>query len=250
MPTLGEVFREGRYRLNLSLDQAEAETKIRKKYLIALEEDDYSALPAPVYAHGFIQIYAEYLQLDPVFSQKLYQPPERAVSTQAIRPAATGFRDVRPISLRSVVTLLVVLLAIAGVVALYAQYLSYTVSSPVNIAPRPTPLATATRSAVAAAPIPTATPTETPLPSPTPRSGVDVMVNVTERTWLRVIVDGQSTPVFEGEIQAGEVRTWTAKDRMDMRVGNAGGVDVTVNGMRQGKLGASGEVKNVTWGRR
>jgi hypothetical protein len=78
---------------------------------------------------------------------------------------------------------------------------------------------------------------------------VEVTVYITDRSWMRVVADGQSTPLFEGELQPGDTRTWKAKDRIDMRVGNAGGVDVTVNGMRQGKLGASGEVKNVTWGR-
>lgn len=75
------------------------------------------------------------------------------------------------------------------------------------------------------------------------------MVKVTERCWLRVVADGGSIPIFEGEMDAGETRTWKAKDRLDMRIGNAGAVDATVNGMRQGKIGASGEVKNVTWGR-
>lgn len=247
MPTLGELFRGERYRRNLSLDRVEADIKIRKKYLAALEEEDYAALPAPVYARGFVQIYAEYLGIDPIFAEKLYQPPERAVAAQAIRPAAAGLRESRTISMRTVVTLLVVVLAIAGIAYLYAQYLAYAATSASPIAPRPTPVVTAT--ALAVAPLPTAAPTATPLPSPTPVRAVVVTVTATERTWLRVVADGQSTALFEGELQVGDTRTWTAKDRIDMRVGNAGGVEVTVNGMRQGKLGASGEVKNVTWGR-
>jgi cytoskeletal protein RodZ len=247
MPTLGDLFREQRHRLNLSLEQVEVDIKIRKKYLLALEEDDYPALPAPVYARGFVQNYAEYLGLDPIYAEKLFQPPEKAVTVQSIRPAATGFREVRSISMRTVVTFLLVLLAIAGVIYLYAQYLSYASSPEAEVVPRATPQATPTYSA--ASPLPTGVPTIPPLPTATPVRAVEVMVTVTERSWLRVVADGQSTPVFEGELQAGTSRTWTAKDRIDMRVGNAGGVEVTVNGMRQGKLGASGEVKNVTWGR-
>ena len=247
MPTLGEVFREERSRRNLSLQQVEADVKIRKKYLTALEEDDYPALPAPVYARGFVQIYAEYLGLDPVFADKLYQPPERATVVQSIRPVAAGFHESRSISLRGVVTSLVIVLGIAGIFYLYAQYLSYTSSSAGEVAPMATPRAVPTSYAVA--PLPTSTPTAVPLPSPTPIRSVEVVVHATERTWLRVVADGQSTPLFEGQLQVGDTRTWTAKDRIEMRVGNAGGVEVTVNGMAQGKLGASGEVKNVTWGR-
>ncbi len=252
MPTLGEVLRDARFRLGLSLEQVSAETRVRKKVLAALEEGDYTALPAPVYARGFIKTYAEYLGIDPLYAEKLFQPSERVLRSPTIRPAANGLREVRTISMGAVVTFMVSLLTIAGVVYLYAQYLAYTASTPAEVLPRPTMVATATANPGAAAVpvvVPTAAPTYTPLPSPTPVQGVEVMVRATERCWLRVNADGQSQPVFEGELQAGDTRTWKAKDRMDMRVGNAGGVEVTVNGMRQGKLGASGEVKNVTWGR-
>ena len=245
---MGELFRGERRRRSLSLDRVEFDIKIRKKYIVAMEEDDYPTLPAPVYARGFIQIYAEYLGIDPVFAEKLYQPPERATAVQAIRPAAAGLRESRAISMRMVLGFLVVVLAIAGIAFLYAQYLTYTATSASPVVPSmSTSVATAT--ALAVAPLPTAAPTATPMPSPTPVRSVVVTVTATERTWLRVVVDGQSTPVFEGTLEVGDTRTWTAKDRIDMRVGNAGGVEVTVNGMRQGKLGASGEVKNITWGR-
>ena len=147
-------------------------------------------------------------------------------------------------------TFVAVLLALFGVVFLYVQYLSYSAAAPSDPVARPTAAqqATATSRPVAVV-VPTPMPTATPAPSATPRTGVEVLINVTERTWLRIVVDNQSQPIFEGEVQAGTARTWTAKDRMDMRVGNAGGVEVTVNGLRQGKLGASGEVKNITWGR-
>ena len=249
MPTLGELLREERRQRNLSLQQIEADTKIRKKYLIALEEDDYSSMPAMVYAHGFVQIYAEYLGIDPAFAGNLFQPPVRTTNVQTIRPAAAGFKETRVISTGALLTVVAVLFAIVGVVFLYVQYLSYSAAVPSEPVARPTAIqATATSRPVAIV-VPTPMPTATAAPTPTPRTGVEVLLTVTERTWLRVVVDNQSQPLFEGEVQAGTVRTWTAKDRMDMRVGNAGGVEVTVNGLRQGKLGASGEVKNITWGR-
>ncbi len=247
MPTMGELLREARYRRNLSLEQAAAATNIRKKYLLALEEDDYAELPAPVYARGFLQIYAEFLGLDPRFADKLYQPPSRTVGGESLRPAASGFRDPSPISLRSVLATLLAIGGVAAVFFLYAQYLAFTSNQDAEVVPRSTFVASPTSVAIAAPPTPV--PSPTPSPSPTAIRAVEVMVRVTERTWLRVIGDGQSTPLFEGELYPGDTRTWKARDRIDMRVGNAGGVEVTVNGMRQGKLGASGEVKNVTWGR-
>ncbi len=246
MPTMGEILRDARFRRNVSLEEAEYYTRIRKKYLIALEADDYSELPAPVYAKGFLEIYAEFLGLDPAFASKLYQPPMRT-PPEVIRPISPGLGSGWRFPLRYLAFTALAALGIAAVFYLYMQYLEFASSSNEVVTSRPTAVATATRYALA--PPPTATPTVLPTPSPTPVLGVEVVVLVTERCWMRVIADGQSTPLFEGELQAGVTRTWKARDRIDMRVGNAGGVEVTVNGLRQGKLGASGEVKNVTWGR-
>ncbi len=248
MPTMGEVLRESRYRLNVSLEEAEEYTKVRKKYLIALESDDYSELPAPVYARGFLQHYAEFLGIDPHFVDKLFQPPQEVKTPPQIRPAASGIPAAAGISMRMVVTFFLAVLGVAAIGFLYWQYAAYTSSNAMaDVTPKATALTTPTSYQLVAVPSPTAT--ALPTPSPTPVRGVEVTVSISDRSWMRVTADGQSSPLFEGELQPGDTRTWKAKDRVDMRVGNAGGVEVTVNGMKQGKLGASGEVKNVTWGR-
>lgn len=251
MPTMGEVLRDARHRRGASFDVAEADTKVRKKYLVALEEDDYSALPAPVYARGFLQIYAEYLGIDPHFADKLYQPPARSVTVEPLRPAASGMDAGSPISLRGVLSAALALLGAAAIFYLYAQYLTFASSQPPEVVSEPTAQVTATRPVVVA-PLPSPSPTATPSPpepSPTPVVGVEVVAHITERSWVRVTADGERLILFEGEMRPGETRTWKARDRIEMRVGNAAGVEVTVNGMYQGKLGASGEVKNVSWGR-
>ena len=130
----------------------------------------------------------------------------------------------------------------------------------------PTPTATpgppptvgaATQTAVAAAaenstpsPTPTRTPTPTPTPTATPRPSAPVVVEarVVERTYLQVWADGRQ--VFADTLEPDAVRSFTATDRLRMRVGNAGGVQVVVNGEPQGRLGASGQAVDVTWGRR
>jgi cytoskeletal protein RodZ len=258
MPTMGEVLRDARLQLDLSIQQAADDTKVRKKYLVALEEDDYPELPAPIYARGFLHIYAEYLGIDPTYASKLYQPPQIAATSSAIRPAASGFRPGAPFSAQAALMVLLTVVVVGAIFYLYSQYLSFESTSPVlATTQRPTELPTLSPSTPApaivpiatAAPVPTATPARTPTPVPTPVFGVEVGVRITDRSWLRVVADGASTAVYEGVLEAGATMSWKARDRIDMRVGNAGGVEVTVNGMSQGKLGASGEVKNVTWGR-
>jgi len=61
---LGEILRSARLKKKISLDQAEEETKVRVKYLEALEQGHYEALPSDVYAQGFLTKYVDFLELD------------------------------------------------------------------------------------------------------------------------------------------------------------------------------------------
>ena len=61
---IGSSLREARVRRKLELSQVEADTRIRAKYLMALESNRFEALPAPAYAKGFLRTYADYLGLD------------------------------------------------------------------------------------------------------------------------------------------------------------------------------------------
>jgi cytoskeleton protein RodZ len=101
-----------------------------------------------------------------------------------------------------------------------------------------------------ALPQPTATPTPppSPTPSPLPRAAVVVEARVTERCYLQVWSDGRQ--VFAETVEPGSNRTFTADDRLQMRVSNAGAVQVLVNGEPQGRLGTPGQAIDVTWGRR
>ena len=65
MGTFGQALRDAREDLGVSLAEAERETRINRRYLDALEKEDASAMPAAVYARGFIRTYAQYLGLDP-----------------------------------------------------------------------------------------------------------------------------------------------------------------------------------------
>jgi cytoskeleton protein RodZ len=63
-PRVGQALREARTKRGVDLTEVERATKIRAKFLEAMEEDRWDALPAPVYARGFLDIYARYLGLD------------------------------------------------------------------------------------------------------------------------------------------------------------------------------------------
>ena len=61
---IGNSLREARVRRGVDFPQAEAATKIRGKYLRALEDEQFALLPSQTYIKGFLRTYAEYLGLD------------------------------------------------------------------------------------------------------------------------------------------------------------------------------------------
>jgi cytoskeleton protein RodZ len=65
MPTIGETLREARMRRHLDIEDVESRTKIRAKYLRALENEEFGMLPGPTFVKTFMRTYAETLGLDP-----------------------------------------------------------------------------------------------------------------------------------------------------------------------------------------
>src|SRR5687767_899911 len=63
--TPGEILRAARMRRRISLVEAEQATRIRQRYLQALEDDDYAVLPPGVYSVGFLRNYAIFLGVPP-----------------------------------------------------------------------------------------------------------------------------------------------------------------------------------------
>ncbi|MHB8147668.1 MAG: helix-turn-helix domain-containing protein, partial [Vulcanimicrobiaceae bacterium] len=64
MPALGERFRAAREARGLSLSDVSEQIRIRSVYLAAIEDENWSAIGAPVYIRGFLKTYARFLGLD------------------------------------------------------------------------------------------------------------------------------------------------------------------------------------------
>lgn len=116
---------------------------------------------------------------------------------------------------------------------------------PTNPFPAPnTDVITSTgRSQVTAIPIPTLQPTRPALPAT--METVQLRLDIVERTWLRLTVDGNI--VFEGQALPGELYQYEANDVANLRASNGIGIVVTVNGVQLGKLGGRQEVIDETW---
>lgn len=96
MGDVGQLLQEARQQKGVSLEQVEEVTRIRQKFLKALEEEDYTALPAEAYVKGFLRNYALYLGLDPEEVLALYEGRDVKGKATSARP---GFFEPMDISL-------------------------------------------------------------------------------------------------------------------------------------------------------
>jgi cytoskeleton protein RodZ len=92
MPEIGETLRETRMRRRIDMTEVEAATKIRAKYLRALENEEWDLLPGPTFVKTFLRTYAEYLDLDPRLLVEEYRQRFERPTTQDLTP----FRRERP----------------------------------------------------------------------------------------------------------------------------------------------------------
>lgn len=222
MGNLGDRLRDARQRQQLSLDDVEAATKIRKIYLIALEQEDYARLPALVYAKGFLRTYASFLGLDADAILEMLPEP---TSSPALEPATQLQKLPRAIGSWFVAAIIIAMVGAVGAY-LYQQSPPSTPDPPVVIIEIPTP-----------------TPQPTAIPSPTAKvyaDTVEVQLRAVERTWIAVTVDSQA--VFTGTLEIGDNFMWAGRERVQMRIGNAGGLDISLNGQKKGLLGRPGDV--------
>src|ERR671922_2544993 len=92
MPEIGEMLREARMRKRIDMTEVETATKIRGKYLRALENEEWDLLPGPTYVKSFLRTYAEYLGLDARLLVEEYRQRYERPSTQDLTPFAASRR--------------------------------------------------------------------------------------------------------------------------------------------------------------
>lgn len=266
----GDWLRRERMRRHLTLAQVAQATRIRERYLTAIENDNVDELPAPVFAVGLIKVYAKFLSLDPEPFVRAYQARNGTLAAPRVspEPGRDPYVSRRSPTVLVPVAFVVVLLALAGY--LYQQVEAYVSGSGFTAAARGTPLAlsiptplpspppppppsptpvppspTALPTAAPATPTRVAPPTATEIASATPDHGVRIDTTISGRVWLQVEADGKV--VFSGILMPGEKRSWTATKSLMLWSGNAGNVQVTYNGKPLGALGPFGKVMKVTW---
>lgn len=256
MAQLGDMLKQAREAQGLTLDEAEKATHIRRQYLEALEENKLKAMPSPVATRGFIKNYAHYLGLDPIEALTLYDGKGRVpVKGQRLTPDGIEFMNLSMSSRSAFSWELLIGLALLLVVLGGVGYMAYgnIVQASVTATATKTPLA-AGLTEDSALILPTVTPlptgTATPIPptdTPTPviYAGVQVELVIQQSSWVQILAD--DVKVFEGILQPGDTESWSGERRVAIRAGNGGGVEVIVNGVSRGLMGAEGQVVDQIW---
>jgi cytoskeleton protein RodZ len=239
MAGLGEDLRAAREARNLTLSDISERIHIRTVYLQNLEDEDWKAIGAPVYVRGFLRTYARFLGIDPEGSVARFNATLPPGSVTATASMATGGPRLRPVERRGPSVWLWVVGAIAAALVAFVAYNYFALHNQDQTlgtaGSGAQPAATAQPSAGSPAP---ATPkpvvTATPLGGP---SGLGLRFLAS--SWVRVTVDG--TVAMEGTYPAGTKRAFSGKTAA-VRVGNAAGVALTVDGRDLGTLGPAGAV--------
>src|SRR5205807_4709960 len=93
MTDIGSTLREARMRERIDISEVEARTKIRAKYLRAIENEEWDLLPGPVYAKGFLRTYGDFLGLDSRMLIDEFKRRYERPSDHEIRPSTTIARE-------------------------------------------------------------------------------------------------------------------------------------------------------------
>jgi cytoskeletal protein RodZ len=227
--TLGERFRTAREARGLSISDVAEKIRIRSLYLAAIEEENWSKIGAPVYIRGFIRTYARFLGLDPeeavgAFSRTQPAPPPTPSPSLLDQGEVPAWRSSLLIGLASLVAVVLIGLVTYNELTMRRAQL-----------PEGTPASAAPAAPASVAPVPEAKPATAVAAT----EGNSLVVRLSAPSWLRVTVDGNVS--MEGTFPAGTSKTFHGRNAL-VRIGNAGGVEIYVDGRHFGKLGKSGDV--------
>ena len=221
--SIGDTLAEARRQSGLTVTQVSERTRIRETIIRGIEQNDFSACGGDFYARGHIRSIAAVVGADPEPLIRDYDEEHGAL--EAMR-AADVFEPSKPLRIRErrslnwSVAMIIALLVVIG----YGAY--HIVSSSSHPKPRADAAPIPSRSAPSPSPSPTASPT-------TPAASNDVVIRLTavQDCWVYLTSNHGST-IYSGIVPAGSTQTWKEGQAVNLRLGNPGGVVLTVNGKK------------------
>ncbi len=247
--SLGSMITKARKDAGLSIDDLSAATNIRGPLLRQIESDNFTQCGGETYARGHLRNIAVKLNVDPQIFITAFEDEQMHVdrSMQDLLVENSVMREPgesRKVSWKVLVTISISTLFIAG----FAQIIVSNNSTPdIPVALEET---TQPSASAEATPEPTAVAETEPADEPTISTGegVEVVITATRaKSWL-FVSDANGRVLFSGQISRGVTKTFTSGEQLNLKVGNAGGVDLSVNGTQVDQLGIDGQVVSVSYG--
>ena len=242
--SLGSLISQARKSAGLSIDDLSESTNIRGALLREIESNNFVNCGGETYARGHLRNLALKLGVDPqvfltAFEDEQMQVDRSMKDLLVENSVMKKPEEARKVSWKVLATISVASLFVVGL----AQIIISNTAS-VDI-PEPIASASATPSE-SADPTSGATPTEQATIST--GTGVELIVTASRaRSWL-FVSDASGRTLFSGQISQGTTKTFSTDVTLNVRIGNAGGVDLTVNGNKVDSIGTDGEVVSVSYG--
>jgi cytoskeletal protein RodZ len=249
-PSIGRVLQQARIAAGLTVDDVSNATRVRIAIVHAIEQDDFAPCGGDVYARGHLKTLARAVHLDPVPLLEQYDaehggrpaptPAAPMFEAERIRPERRG-----PNWTAAMVAAIVAVIGFVGFTLVngddgegtrtqVAEGSTPTTSKPAKTKPTPTPTdpkPDPSDSAIAAA----------------PQDKVTVQVTAPDgRSWISA-KDHNGRLLFDGFLEQGDSKTFQDKERIDLVLGDAGGLQLYVNGKKIEDDFQQGDVERLTY---
>jgi cytoskeletal protein RodZ len=264
MNSVGRILRSARERQGRDLTDIADELCLTQQYLRAIEEDDVKSLPGAFFYKNFVRQYAAILGVkeseirsgvqaladaaeEALQSAGLPQPPLRPMDPIVADNNKSYFAHVR--LGMSVAGLALALLACSGFYAWWSRPAEAVVAKtrPLPPAIQP-PVQPVQQTSVVQVNAPAIAQVTAVAETQTTIDGINHVVlnlSATEKTWLSITSEGKR--LFSGFLEPSQTKTLTGLEAARMTVGNAGGIEVRLNGKPIGPIGKSGQVRTVVF---
>ena len=245
----GEILKKRREELGLGVKEVAELIKIKAEYLSSIEEDRFEKLPVAVYTIGYIRCYAAYLQVDPEPILSIYSGHLSYPQPSTILPVASSMKKA-PFSYYVIPLLVLLLIGLTAFIFMqqndtdrYAKPLSIPARPAQPEKPQPVPpvqeaLPTGQQAAQPAPPAEVL-----PQGKAAPVSGHLVEITAQDLTWVQITYSGGRSE--EALLKPGMVKIWTFPETALLKLGNAGGVKLSLNGKDIGTPGGKGQVVTI-----
>ncbi|MEW6569667.1 MAG: RodZ domain-containing protein [Nitrospirota bacterium] len=230
---IGEVLKKKREELGLDLREISNILRIRYDYLKAIEEEDFKKLPAEVYAKGYTLKYAEILKIDPDTVIQAYEKsPELEGTVREERPIASPLERRRSKKVYLMVPLIAVILGI--IFFSQIRFIAEEPKQPFFQENKKEPVvARKTQTEVTSG--------HSPVTGNVSHHVLEILA--IDTTWIFATID--DTDSKEVLLKPGESIKWYAKDCFSLKIGNAGGVKLVLDGEEIDKPDEKGQVITI-----